>query len=53
MGHRTKVFNLITFCINLSHTLLYNANFDGNKMKLRVSQSLLACVEAKLIMYSL
>ncbi|KAF3949861.1 hypothetical protein CMV_024317 [Castanea mollissima] len=39
MGHRIKIMPYSTFCLNLSVTSPYNADFDGDEMNMHVPQS--------------
>ena len=39
MGHRIKIMPYSTFRLNLSVTLPYNADFDGDEMNMHVPQS--------------
>ncbi|EMS51654.1 DNA-directed RNA polymerase II subunit RPB1 [Triticum urartu] len=39
MGHRVKIMPCSTFCLNLSVTSPYNADFDADEMNMHVPQS--------------
>ncbi|CAK4158500.1 unnamed protein product [Aphanomyces euteiches] len=50
MAHRVKVLDWSTFRLNISVTLPYNADFDGDEMNLHVPQSMTARAEAQELM---
>ncbi|CAF3875482.1 unnamed protein product [Rotaria sp. Silwood1] len=50
MAHRVKILPWSTFCLNLSVTTPYDANFDGDEMNLHLPQSIKAKVELSELM---
>ncbi|CAF4614407.1 unnamed protein product [Rotaria sp. Silwood1] len=50
MAHRVTILPWSTFCLNLSVTTPYDANFDGDEMNLHLPQSIKAKVELSELM---